>query len=157
MPYSWQFYHSFSSVQGSTPLPQVGYVHVPRAPSSGQALVGADCRYCMGANLVLPCPSLRMQDVLGHPATIAVVSHSGVHSLYEAAYHGVPMVSVPFMFEAVGACRLLDVVFCFGAADTGGADLLWWWSWCWCALYSLLAALWCNCSFAFLAKHAPGK
>jgi hypothetical protein len=29
------------------------------------------------------------------------MSHCGIHSVYEAAYHGVPLVGVPFMFEQV--------------------------------------------------------
>ncbi|CAL8464217.1 g3752 [Coccomyxa elongata] len=35
-------------------------------------------------------------DVLGHPRTKAFLSHCGVNSLYEAAYHGVPVVALPF-------------------------------------------------------------
>jgi len=42
------------------------------------------------------------QDVLGHPNTRVFVSHCGVHSVYEAAFHGVPVVAVPFQFEQVG-------------------------------------------------------
>lgn len=41
------------------------------------------------------------QDVLGHPATLLLVSHCGLHSVYEAAFHGVPVVGAPFMFEQV--------------------------------------------------------
>jgi hypothetical protein len=42
------------------------------------------------------------QDVLGHPNTKAVVSHCGLHSVNEAAYHGVPLVGIPFQMEQVG-------------------------------------------------------
>lgn len=42
-----------------------------------------------------------LQDVLGHPNTKAFVSHCGVHSINEAAYHGVPVVAVPIQFEQV--------------------------------------------------------
>lgn len=42
-----------------------------------------------------------MQDVLGHPNTRAFVSHCGVHSVNEAAFHGVPVVAVPLQFEQV--------------------------------------------------------
>lgn len=42
------------------------------------------------------------QDVLGHPNTHVFMSHCGVHSVYEAAFHGVPVVAVPFQFEQVG-------------------------------------------------------
>lgn len=41
-------------------------------------------------------------DVLGHPHTRVFVSHCGVHSIYEAAFHGVPVIAVPFQFEQVG-------------------------------------------------------
>ena len=34
-------------------------------------------------------------DVLGHTAVQAFVTHSGGNSVYEAAYHGVPIVAVP--------------------------------------------------------------
>jgi hypothetical protein len=46
------------------------------------------------------------QDVLGHPATRLLVSHCGLHSVYEAAFHGVPVVGVPFMFEQVNTEEL---------------------------------------------------
>jgi hypothetical protein len=46
---------------------------------------------------------LLLQDVLGHPHTKAFVSHCGVHSVNEAAFHGVPVVGVPIQFEQVGS------------------------------------------------------
>lgn len=42
-----------------------------------------------------------LQDVLGHPHTKAFVSHCGMHSVNEVAYHGVPLVALPFQFEQV--------------------------------------------------------
>jgi hypothetical protein len=48
-----------------------------------------------------PTPCVYSQDVLGHSNTRAFMSHCGIHSVYEAAYHGVPLVGVPFMFEQV--------------------------------------------------------
>lgn len=52
---------------------------------------------CLGT---LPLLSLCcMQDVLGHHNARVFVSHCGLHSVYEAAFHGVPVVGVPFMFE----------------------------------------------------------
>ena len=36
-------------------------------------------------------------DILGHPKTRAFVSHGGLNSLQEAAYHGVPVLSAPFI------------------------------------------------------------
>jgi glucuronosyltransferase len=39
--------------------------------------------------------------VLGQPARVLLVSHCGLHSIYEAAFHGVPVVGLPFMFEQV--------------------------------------------------------
>ncbi|WIA34746.1 hypothetical protein OEZ86_013054 [Tetradesmus obliquus] len=46
-------------------------------------------------------------DVLGHPATRLLVSHCGLHSIYEAAFHGVPVVGLPFMFEQADNCMKL--------------------------------------------------
>jgi hypothetical protein len=46
--------------------------------------------------------------VLGHPNTRLFVSHCGWHSVNEAAYHGVPVVAIPFQFEQVRA-RLVCV------------------------------------------------
>lgn len=53
-----------------------------------------------------------MQDVLGHPNTRVMVSHCGYHSVYEAMYHAVPVVGVPFQFEQVRHNLLLVVIAC---------------------------------------------
>ena len=33
--------------------------------------------------------------LVGHPKTRPMINHGGLNSVYEAIYHGVPMVSVP--------------------------------------------------------------
>ena len=38
-------------------------------------------------------------DVLGHPAVQALVAHGRNNSVYEAAYHGVPLVVIPCVAE----------------------------------------------------------
>jgi hypothetical protein len=48
-----------------------------------------------GSDRILAVPWVPQNDVLGHPRTAAFVSHAGYGSLYEAAYHGVPVVAVP--------------------------------------------------------------
>lgn len=52
----------------------------------------------LGSNTLL-VPQVDYNDVLGHTNARVFVSHCGLHSIYEAAYHGVPVVGVPFMFE----------------------------------------------------------
>lgn len=36
-------------------------------------------------------------DILAHPSTKVFVTHAGANSLHEAAYHGTPVVAVPFL------------------------------------------------------------
>lgn len=38
-------------------------------------------------------------DVLGHPAVKAFVTHAGSNSIYEAAYHGMPVVCIPLVAD----------------------------------------------------------
>nr|XP_045610702.1 UDP-glucosyltransferase 2-like isoform X2 [Procambarus clarkii] len=52
-------------------------------------------------------PWLPQQDILGHPATKAFVTHCGKHSAAEAVYHGVPMVGLPITFDQPRTCARL--------------------------------------------------
>lgn len=38
----------------------------------------------------------------GHPNTRLFITHFGVHSKMEVAFHGVPIIGVPFQFEQAG-------------------------------------------------------
>lgn len=48
---------------------------------------------------VLPIPWAPQNDILAHPATKAFVTHAGANSLYEAAYHAVPVVAIPIFAD----------------------------------------------------------
>lgn len=60
---------------------------------------------------------LPQNDLLGHPKTRAFVAHGGTNGLYEAIYHGVPVLGLPLLFDQFdnilrlkvrGAARVLE-------------------------------------------------
>ncbi|XP_057213042.1 UDP glucuronosyltransferase 5 family, polypeptide E1 [Triplophysa rosa] len=87
-------------------LPQkVIWRHVGEKPSS------------LGNN-TLVVDWLPQNDLLGHPKTKAFVTHGGTNGVYEAIYHGVPMLGLPLIFDqfdnmvrlqARGVAQVLDV------------------------------------------------
>ncbi|RXM28280.1 UDP-glucuronosyltransferase 2B20, partial [Acipenser ruthenus] len=61
---------------------------------------------------------LPQNDLLGHPKTRAFVTHGGTNGVYEAIYHGVPIVGLPLLFDQFdnllrmqvrGAAKVLEV------------------------------------------------
>ncbi|XP_055517517.1 UDP-glucuronosyltransferase 2C1-like [Leucoraja erinacea] len=57
-------------------------------------------------------------DLLGHPNTRAFVSHGGTNGIYEAIYHGVPVIGMPLIFdqfdnvvrlESRGAAKVINI------------------------------------------------
>ncbi|CAK6958877.1 UDP-glucuronosyltransferase 2A2-like [Scomber scombrus] len=57
-------------------------------------------------------------DLLGHPKMKLFVSHGGTNGIYEAIYHGIPIVGIPVVFDqadnlsrlkAKGVAKVLDV------------------------------------------------
>uniref|UniRef100_A0A8C9X2U8 UDP-glucuronosyltransferase n=1 Tax=Sander lucioperca TaxID=283035 RepID=A0A8C9X2U8_SANLU len=42
---------------------------------------------------------LPQKDLLGHPKTRAFVAHGGTNGMYEAIYHGVPVLGLPLLFD----------------------------------------------------------
>ncbi|XP_051896231.1 UDP-glucuronosyltransferase 2A1-like [Pristis pectinata] len=57
-------------------------------------------------------------DLLGHPNTRVFISHGGTNGIYEAIYHGVPVIGMPLLFdqfdnlfrlESRGAAKVMNV------------------------------------------------
>ncbi|XP_063065279.1 UDP glucuronosyltransferase 5 family, polypeptide E1 [Engraulis encrasicolus] len=68
-------------------LPQkVVWRHLGKRPST------------LGSN-TLVVDWLPQNDLLGHPKTRAFVTHGGTNGIYEAIYHGVPMLGLPLIFD----------------------------------------------------------
>lgn len=42
---------------------------------------------------------LPQKDLLGHPKTRAFIAHGGTNGMYEAIYHGVPVIGLPLLFD----------------------------------------------------------
>ncbi|CAL8384442.1 unnamed protein product [Arctogadus glacialis] len=69
------------------------------------------------ANNTLLLEWLPQNDLLGHPKTRVFVAHGGTNGLYEAIYHGVPVLGLPLLFDQFdnlirlkgrGAARVVD-------------------------------------------------
>lgn len=61
---------------------------------------------------------LPQNDILGHPKTKVFISHGGTNGIYEAIYHGVPVLGIPLIFDqddnfvrmkARGAAEIVEV------------------------------------------------
>ncbi|XP_045690196.1 UDP-glucuronosyltransferase 2A3-like isoform X2 [Phyllostomus hastatus] len=52
----------------------------------------------LGANTQL-YDWIPQNDLLGHPKTKAFITHGGINGIYEAIYHGVPMVGIPMFAD----------------------------------------------------------
>ncbi|CAJ1049065.1 hypothetical protein INR49_020248%2C partial [Xyrichtys novacula] len=59
------------------------------------------------------------KDLLGHPKTKLFVAHGGTNGIYEAIYHGVPLLGIPLFFdqhdnlfkiESRGAGKIIDFI-----------------------------------------------
>lgn len=52
---------------------------------------------------------LPQNDILGHPKTRAFVAHGGTNGMYEAIYHGVPILGLPLLFDQFDNLHRLKV------------------------------------------------
>ncbi|XP_049486527.1 UDP-glucuronosyltransferase 2A2 isoform X2 [Panthera uncia] len=68
------------------PLPKVLWRYKGKKPAT------------LGANTRL-YDWIPQNDLLGHPQTKAFITHGGTNGIYEAIYHGVPMVGVPMFAD----------------------------------------------------------
>ncbi|KAM4854325.1 UDP-glucuronosyltransferase 2A1 isoform 2-T2 [Thomomys bottae] len=68
------------------PLPKVLWRYKGKTPAS------------LGSNTRL-FDWIPQNDLLGHPKTRAFITHGGTNGIYEAIYHGIPMVGVPMFAD----------------------------------------------------------
>ena len=62
-----------------------------RVVCSARVPVNAVCHNCCYTCLSFPVP--------GHPLTKAFITHGGTNGIYEAIYHGIPMVGIPMFAD----------------------------------------------------------
>ncbi|XP_051896185.1 UDP-glucuronosyltransferase 2C1-like [Pristis pectinata] len=71
----------------------------------------------IGSNTLL-AKWIPQNDLLGHPNTRVFISHGGINGIYEAIYHGVPLIGMPLLFdqfdnlfrlESRGAAKVMNV------------------------------------------------
>lgn len=55
-------------------------------------------------------------DILGHPKTCLFIGHAGLNGMFEAIYHGLPMILSPFFGDIFDNART--------AKDAGFAEVL---------------------------------
>ncbi|XP_069746449.1 UDP-glucuronosyltransferase 2A1-like isoform X3 [Narcine bancroftii] len=72
--------------QPSKPLPQVLWRYAGEAPKT------------LASNTKL-YNWLPQNDLLGHPKTRAFITHGGTNGIYEAIYHGVPIIGIPLFAD----------------------------------------------------------
>ncbi|XP_072421250.1 UDP-glucuronosyltransferase 2A1-like isoform X2 [Chiloscyllium punctatum] len=60
-------------------------------------------------NNILLSKWIPQNDLLGHPKTQVFVAHGGTSGVYEAIYHGVPIVGIPLLFDQFDNLLRLEV------------------------------------------------
>uniref|UniRef100_A0A3B3Z091 UDP-glucuronosyltransferase n=1 Tax=Poecilia mexicana TaxID=48701 RepID=A0A3B3Z091_9TELE len=95
---------TFASVFASLPQ-KVLWRHIGKQPAA------------LGNNTML-VKWLPQNDILGHPKTKVFITHGGTNGIYEAIYHGVPVLGIPLIFDqydniirlkARGVAEIVDV------------------------------------------------
>jgi UDP-glucoronosyl and UDP-glucosyl transferase len=66
--------------------------------------VATCCCLCTAGNILMR-PWIPQQDLLGHPAVKVFMTHGGIHSMYEALFHGQPMVLMPLGIDQFDNAR----------------------------------------------------
>lgn len=95
---------TFASAFASLPQ-KVLWRHIGKQPAA------------LGNNTIL-VEWLPQNDILGHPKTKVFITHGGTNGIYQAIYHGVPVLGIPLIFDqydnilrlkARGVAEIVDV------------------------------------------------
>lgn len=72
---------------------------VRAAPFSSSTLAPLCCVQIPVNGACHSCCNTPLSSVPGHPLTKAFITHGGTNGLYEAIYHGIPMVGIPMFAD----------------------------------------------------------